>query len=59
MYYTDIQVFNWLLLRDSKSNLDLQSGQKRELFDPNRAPIMPKSCLLEDQQEKNESRRCV
>jgi len=36
---------------------DLQTGQRRELFDADRASIMPKVCLPEDKQEKNESRR--
>ncbi|KAG8836992.1 hypothetical protein FRB91_010045 [Serendipita sp. 411] len=36
---------------------DLQTGERRELFDATRAPIMPKTCLPEDKQEKHESRR--
>ncbi|CCA73900.1 related to putative oxysterol-binding protein OSBP [Serendipita indica DSM 11827] len=36
---------------------DLASGQRRELFNPEKAPIMPKTCLPEDKQEPNESRR--
>ncbi|KIM21995.1 hypothetical protein M408DRAFT_333118 [Serendipita vermifera MAFF 305830] len=36
---------------------DTQTGERRELFDADNAPVMPKVCLPLDKQEKNESRR--
>ncbi|KAG8833136.1 hypothetical protein FRC17_011256 [Serendipita sp. 399] len=36
---------------------NLQTGERRELFDVDKSPIMPKTCLPEDKQEKHESRR--
>lgn len=56
MYYTDLAVSIWLA--DTYTELTLtQTSQTRELFNPEKTPIMPKWCLPEDQQEKNESRR--
>jgi len=57
MYYTDLQVTYPAIANESVSEIGQQTGQRRELFDADRASIMPKVCLPEDKQEKNESRR--
>jgi hypothetical protein len=57
MYYTDLQVTYPAIAKDGVSEIDQQTGQRRELFDADRASVMPKVCLPEDKQEKNESRR--
>jgi hypothetical protein len=57
MYYTDLRVTYPAIAKEGTSKMGRQTGQRRELFDADRASIMPKVCLPEDKQEKNESRR--